>query len=217
MLSDSEPVRIFAEFEMSLNNFNRARSILFNGAQSFSEASDGSLHNSNLSRLYHTWAICEWHMDNLDRAEVLFDHSLRVTNAGNEGSEMRSLILLSIARFLFHAREDYSLAQHCISLSLTENTRSYPSWILWAKIAEKNGNESLSASCREEALKIRKADTQALSCATSCGINQMLRRAPWYHKIFNIRDHRTWYELSNFPDVDGSKNSNECLEPVKKS
>ncbi len=186
---------------MSIKNFSRARSILFNGVQSFSESSDGSLHNTNLSRLYHTWAICEWHLGNLGRAEVLFDHSLRVTHAGAEGAEMRSLTLFSIARFLFHAREDYSLAQHCISLSLTENTRSYSSWILWAKIAEKSGNEALATSCKQEAEKIQDAEKQTLTGMNNGAINPMLRRAPWHHKIFKMKEQKTWYDISSFPDV----------------
>ncbi len=200
---------------MSINNFIRARSILFIGAQSCSESSDGSLHNSNLSRLYHTWAICEWHLGNLDRVEVLFDHSLRVTDSGTEGSEMRALILLSIARFLFHAREEYSLAQHCISLSLAENTKSHFSWILWARIAEKMGNESLSKSCREEAAKIQGAANETFPSVKHGVINQMLRRAPWHHKIFNMKEHRSWYEQSNFPDNTDKKSHNEIISPLE--
>lgn len=201
---DSEPYRIYAEFEMSLGDYNRARSILFLGAQSVSESSNGSLHNDKFARLHHTWAICEWHLGNLDRTEVLFDHSLRLIDAGIRGSEARSMIFLSIARFLFSARQDYSLAQHCVSLSLTENTRSQASWILWSKIAAIMGNEQLSQSCKVEAEKlidqpIERSD--ALATVNNQKMNQMLRRAPWHHKIFEICDQKSWYESIKFPDV----------------
>ena len=202
ILSDSEPYRFYAEFEMSLDNHSRARSILFLGAQSFSESSDGSLNNEKFARLYHTWAVCEWHLGNLDRSEVLFDHSLRVTDAGTSGSETRSLIFLSIARFLFDARQDYSLAQHCVSLSLTENTKSKFSWILWSKIATIMGKESLSQSCKEETKKLmdqNDGQSDALP-VNNQKINQLLRRAPWHHKIFTITNQESWYEAIRFPD-----------------
>lgn len=206
--SDSEPYRYYAELEMSLGNYRRARSILFLGAQALSESSDGSLNNNKLARLYHTWAVCEWHLGNLDRTEVLFDSSLRVTDAGTDGSETRSFIFLSIARFLFHARKDYSLAQHCVSLSLTENTRSKRSWILWADVAKAIGNENLSRACKEEAEKLsdeNTAQSHELSTVKNPKMNQMLRRAPWFHKIFTVSNQKSWYDAMKFPDEgDGS-------------
>jgi hypothetical protein len=188
---------------MSLKNYRRARSILFLGAQSFSESSDGSLHNDKSARLYHTWAICEWHLGNLDRTEVIFDHGLRVTDAGISGSETRSLIFLSIARFLFHARKDYRLAQHCVSLSLTENTKIKSSWILWSKIANIMGNEDLSLACVEEAEKLMNqsaGQNDELPTVNNPKMNQMLRRAPWFHKIFGVSNHESWYNATSFPD-----------------
>ncbi len=188
---------------MSMGNYNRARSILFHGAQSYSESSDGSLSNDKFARLYHTWAICEWHLMNLDRAEVLFDHSLRLTDAGISGSETRALIFLSIARFLFHARKDYSLAQHCVSLSLTENTRLDSSWLLWSKIATVMGNDKLSLACKNEIQKMKDGTTKQnkpLPSVSNHKINQLLRRAPWQHKIININTEDSWYEANQFPD-----------------
>eukprot|EP00551_Chaetoceros_affinis_P009451 CAMPEP_0203669648 /NCGR_PEP_ID=MMETSP0090-20130426/5949_1 /ASSEMBLY_ACC=CAM_ASM_001088 /TAXON_ID=426623 /ORGANISM="Chaetoceros affinis, Strain CCMP159" /LENGTH=1189 /DNA_ID=CAMNT_0050534373 /DNA_START=368 /DNA_END=3937 /DNA_ORIENTATION=+ len=201
--SDSEPYRLYAEFEMSMGNYNRARSILFLGAQSYSESSDGSLNNDKFARLYHTWAICEWHLMNLDRAEVLFDHSLRLTEAGISGSKTRALIFLSIARFLFHARQEYSLAQHCVSLSLTEDTRLETSWLLWSKLANVMGNDKLSQACKNEIEKLKGANAKQdkpLSSVSHQSINQLLRRAPWQHKIINMSNQDSWYEANKFPD-----------------
>ena len=203
--SNSEPYRIYAEFEMSLNNYKRARSILFNGAQSFSESSNGSIHNDKFARLYHTWAICEWYLGNLDRTEVLFDHSLRVIDAGIRGSETRSLIFLSIARFLLHARNDTSLAQHCISLSLTENTKSCESWSLWSQIAKIMGNEELVIACKMEEAKLldkSAVNGDTLTTVKNEQMNQMLRRTPWHHKLQDIGDQKSWYEAIKLPDTE---------------
>ena len=203
--SDSDPFRIYAEFEMSLSNYRRARSILFQGAQSSSESSDGSLYNEKLSHLYHTWAVCEWQLGNLDRSEVLFDHSLRLTDAGTRGSDTRSFIFLSIARFLFHARKDFALAQHCVSLALTENTRSKASWMLWSKIANIMGNKTLSFACIQEADKIsaktRVENRDTLESVNNKNMNHMLRQAPWHYKIVDVNE-KSWYDAINFPDDD---------------
>jgi hypothetical protein len=191
---------------MALKNHRRARSILFLGAQAVSESSNGSLHDEKLAHLYHTWAICEWHLGNLDRSEVLFDHSLRVTDSGIRGSETRHLIFLSIARFLFNARQDYSLAQHCVSLSLTENTRSKASWMLWSKISMIMGNEKLSQSCQKEFEKVSRevvGQNDSLAAVKNTNMNNMLRRSPWHHKLFDMHQ-RSWYEALDFPDSENN-------------
>lgn len=159
---NAEPYRLYAEFEMSLGNHLRARSIFFRGAQSLSESPDGAIgNNEELARLYHSWAICEWHLDNPDRTEVLFDHSLRMMDSGEDGSESRSLVMFSIARFLFHARQDQSLAQHCVCLSLTESIMpggSSKIWRLWSKIADAMNNDHLKKECLEQVEKLRQAE-----------------------------------------------------------
>jgi len=221
--SNAEPYRLYAEFEMSLDNHHRARSILFLGAQSLSQSPDGAMGNSDeFSKLYHTWGVCEWHLENLDRAEILFDHALRLTDSGEGGSEIRTLVLYSIARFLFHAREDYILTQHCVCLSLTETAvpgfvgRSRI-WSLWADVAMAMDNERLSQHCTYQANKVQtEEETLAHSCMldvnmpsngmpTVAGpaIHQLLRRAPWHHKIAHQiqRDPVSWYEGVTFPDA----------------
>jgi len=215
---------------MSLDNHSAARSILFLGAQSLSRSPDGAMSNSvDFSKLYHTWAVCEWHLNNLDRAETLFDHALRLTNSGEDGSQIRSLYLYSIARFLFHARDDCTLAQHCISLSLSE--RSTPNltmrsemWNLWEDIATKMGNTKLAINCKDQTKKIRlkknSEDEDAILDLkrfgdTGCTIQQLLRKAPWHHKIvhhnigclYSI----SWYRSIPFPPVGHTKIFHICI------
>lgn len=221
--SDAEPYRTYAEFEMSLDNHYRARSILFLGAQSLSQSPDGATGNSDeFSRLYHTWGVCEWHLKNLDRAETLFDHSLRLTDSGEGGAEIRTLVLYSIARFLFHAREDYVLAQHCVCLSLTETAVAgfggkSRMWSLWADVATAMDNARLSQHCRDQAEKVRTEEDGSartgmwdvemppigMPTVSGPAMHRLLRRAPWHHKIAckKQQDPISWYNRVTFPDA----------------
>jgi hypothetical protein len=124
-----------------------------------SQSSDGALggNRRGLAELFHTWAVCEWRLGNLGRAEVLFDHALRVTEAGDEGSPLRAFILHSIARLEYH-RGEHHLAQHCIGLCLKENLMpggNAQVWELWTHVASDMGNENLAKDCRKEAEKAR--------------------------------------------------------------
>ena len=95
---------------MSIQNYFRARSILYLGAQSLSESSGKASGNKNdFAKLFHTWAVCEWHLSNVVRSELLFDHALRLTESGDEGSEIRSSILFSLCAF-------YSMVEEKITL-----------------------------------------------------------------------------------------------------
>jgi len=211
----ADPYRLYAEFEMSRGNFVGARSILYRGAQALSESRDGGMAQSEgLAHLYHTWALCEWHLGvNLDRVEVLFDHALRLTDAGQNGSEIRSLILYSVARFLYDARKEYVLAQHCVCLSLKENFLpggNSQIWHLWADIAVAMGNDGLAQKCVDQAEKLSKEETDigaasdlsrllglrnidsgdeedaapaSLPMITGPAMQRMLRREPWHHKL----------------------------------
>jgi len=204
--SNAKPYRLYAEFEMTLENYGRARSILFLGAQSLSESSDGSLHNDEFARLYHSWAVCEWHLDNLDRAEVLFDHGLRLTDS-TLGSETRSLILYSISRFLFHARNDDTLAQHCVSISLAENagiSENPDVWMLWSDVAKRMFNSRLSQQCLNQVRQLGQQDSSSLFLAADVNnhkMNHMLRRAPWQYKIRKSSNpnESSWYNGVRFP------------------
>lgn len=157
----SVPYRVYAEFEMSKKNYLRAREILFLGAQVSSDHSNDDLegyHKYDLPLLFHSWAICEWHLGNFDRVEILFDHGLRLTDSGSKGSNIRSLILQSVARFLFHSRRDYTLAQHCVCLALSERLRpggTSQIWYLWAKIARAMGNHALEDDCTNQARSLK--------------------------------------------------------------
>jgi len=216
---DAKPYRLYAEFEMSSGNYRRAKSILFLGAQSLSESSDGAEQSDEFARLYHSWAVCEWHLGNLDRAEVLFDHGLRLTDSGSDGSESRALILYSIARFLFYARNDCSLAQHCIGLSLTENLTPGGNagiWLLWAKVARAMCNDELQEQCLRQADELNKKEDSANGSfpvdIKSLGMSKMLRRAPWQYKIQSpSREKDSWYKGISFPKTNFSPVSWETL------
>lgn len=173
-----------------------------------SDFSDGNHGNSKgLAELFHTWAVCEWFLNNLPRAEVLFDHALRLTNLGNEGSKLRSLILYSIAR-LEYGREEYHLAQHCICLCLKEDTMPGGSsmlWDLWAEVASDMRNMNLAGLCEDQAAEARareeSADADGLpmllaigNFAASGGLSNMkgpamesvMRKDPWHYKLFDV-------------------------------
>lgn len=204
---DARPYRQYAEFEMAAGNYRRARTILFHGAQSLSESSNGSKQDDEIARLYHTWAIVEWHLENPDRAEILFDHSLRQIDSGIDGSEQRAVVLYSIARFLFHARDDCNLAQHCICLSLTENLTPAGDtgiWTLWAKVADAMSNEVLKSECLNQAEELKKGENSNQEFdVNTLAMHHMLRRAPWQHKIATRSKSKndSWYKGISFPST----------------
>ena len=204
---DAEPYRCYAEFEMSSGNYRRARSILFLGAQSLSESSDGTRPNDEFARLYHSWALCEWHLGNFDRTEILFDHSLRLIESGAKGSLNRSLVLYSIARFLFHARNDSIVAQHCICLSLSENHSVSDSpgvWQLWANVAHAMSNPDLKEQCIAQAEELLSMDNESSSFPVyiyELGVHQMLRKSPWQQKSPSCPK-ESWYKGVSFPHTE---------------
>jgi len=214
----ADPYRIFAEMEMSLGNYEQARKLLFRGAQAVSQSSDGGLGNRRgLAELFHTWAICEWHLNNLPRAEVLFDHALRLTDAGEEGSRLRSFVLYSIAR-LEYFRDELHLAQHCIGLCLKENLMPGGNaiiWELWANIARDMNNEFLEEECLEQAeawSKMQESDDLSRLLSTSSisarsgmkdlSMGHLMKREPWQFKLFGNSDATSsnFYSNVKFPD-----------------
>jgi hypothetical protein len=174
-------------------HFVQARSILYKGAQANAHSSDGGLGNRRgLAELFHTWAVCEWHLGNLARADALFDHSLRLTEAGEEGAIMRSFILHSIAR-LEYSRGELTLAQHCIGLCLKENVMpggNAKVWELWAMVAADMGHNALEKECVVQVDKAQRQEHDngptGLSQLLSKGpqMQQLMRRDPWHHKLF---------------------------------
>lgn len=191
-----------AELEMSLSNFQDARKILFLGARALMEESgnDESHDKKGLPQLLHTWAICEWHLGNLDRAEVLFDNALRLVETGEERTRIRSSILYSIARLKQHRGKPY-FAQHCVALALKEN--SFPGgnamlWALWAEIASDTGNKKLETECLAQyeleagrhsdeddySRLLRARSSSEVSSAVKPDVENILSRDPWQVKLF---------------------------------
>lgn len=202
----ADPYRLYAEYEMSFGNYVKARSILFRGAQALSACSDGGLgHSCGFAELCHTWAVCEWHLNNLSQSEVLLDHALRMTDAGEGGSKLRSFILYSIAR-LEYFRGEYELAQHCVALCLKENLMpggNSKIWELWGDIASAMCNEKLVEQCKQQALLLKREENVgdgfsrllSQSGSIAAGLSQMvgaseqplMKRSPWHDKLFGLK------------------------------
>jgi len=190
--SHADPYRLFAEFEMSRGSYLEARKILFNGARTISQSPGSGLINRNgMVELFHTWGVCEWYCNNLPRAEILFDHALRLIEAGDTGSELRSVILYSIARLQYH-RKEYVLSQHCIGLCLKENRMpggNVKIWELWGEVAKTSGNERLALKCKEQVEKLKsdlglESGESMTTVMTGKEIKHLMRKGPWHHKIF---------------------------------
>jgi hypothetical protein len=207
---------------MYQGNYVQARSILYKGAQANSHSSDGGLGNRRgLAEIFHTWAVCEWHLGNVVRAEALFDHSLRLTEAGEEGAIMRSFILHSIAR-LEYSRGELTLAQHCIGLCLKENVMpggNAKVWELWAMVAADMGDDALEEECMVQVDKAQREeyddDSAGISPLLSKGpqMQQLMRSEPWHHKLFgNQLLSNNFYTGVQLPKL---KNENEKLENEK--
>lgn len=220
----ADPFRISAEMEMSLSNYHGARGILRFGAQALlshhhdqsQSSTDNSINSSDtddgrgLALLFHTWAICEWHLGNLDRAEALFAQALQLTSSSVKtthlAAEMKSCILYSIARFK-HDRGELHLAQHCIGLIMKENV--FPGglarvWALWAEIARDMNNPKLEEECLAKASLARNSPGTQDSLDSlfqsghlhSPGVveyrksgteSTILSQDPWYIKLFGVR------------------------------
>lgn len=209
-INNADSYREYASFEMNLGEYERARNILSLGAQKISQSSDNGRSGKNMVQLYVTWAVCEWHLQNIQRSEVLFDHALQLTRNGDgdEGSALRSFILYCMARLEYYERRDIYLAQHCIGLCLKESTlpgddNNAPVWNLWAKIAREMNNSYLERKCLKEASKCLITNTidevgdkdQGSSSAVetmnilrgSQKMKNWMRQEPWHDKLQSIR------------------------------
>ena len=214
----ADPYREYAAFEMDLGQYEQARNILFLGAQKLTprrsssdddDDDDGVGNNNNqknhceLAQLYVTWAVCEWHLQNIPRAESLFDHALQLADVGgdDEGSELRSFILYSMARLEYYERQEIHLAQHCIGLCLKGeplpgNDNNAPVWELWAEIADYTDNPNLEEECLKEATKCRNIGGGSSSSSALETINMLkgsqkmkniMRQEPWHDKLQTVR------------------------------
>lgn len=227
----SEPYRLYAQFEMNLSNYTSARRILYTGARILTGAVKGSKRvDLGLAELLHTWALCEWHLGDLGRAESLLDHSLRMIDETRQGDELRSYILYSLAR-LEYSRDEMILSQHCIALCLKENSMpggNGPVFDLWELVATNRGDEAIAAECRSLSEKCRMdeennhttnvsrllsmkrsgtdaIDVSMLVASSGNDMEQLTRREPWHYKIFGAgRKPSNFYNAVRFPDLPGS-------------
>lgn len=169
-----------------------------------SDSPDGGLGNhGGMAELFNAWAVCEWHLNNLSRAEVLFDHALRLVGPGEEGSALRSYILYSIA-LLEYERGEYHLAQHCICLCLKENMMpggNAKVWDLWARLAQGMGDRQLAQQCyKQSSISDRRGEASGstrgsmmsalndpdLSAVAKTDVRKMMRKDPWHYAIFDL-------------------------------
>eukprot|EP00429_Kryptoperidinium_foliaceum_P004102 CAMPEP_0176008464 /NCGR_PEP_ID=MMETSP0120_2-20121206/3758_1 /TAXON_ID=160619 /ORGANISM="Kryptoperidinium foliaceum, Strain CCMP 1326" /LENGTH=893 /DNA_ID=CAMNT_0017341249 /DNA_START=306 /DNA_END=2987 /DNA_ORIENTATION=- len=192
----ADPYRMAAELEISLSNYHEARRILYLGTQSLIQTDyANSTDRKGLPRLLQTWAVCEWHLGNLDRAEVLFGHALRLAPA-----ESRTNILYTIARFK-HYQGELHVAQHCIGLVMKDSIYGgdEKEWSLWAEIARDMGNVKLEEECLEKASLARATSPEQddlsrfLKAARSRddinggiapSMEKLVRKDPWQTKLF---------------------------------
>ena len=207
----ADPYRIFALHEMRNGSFREAQSILFRGAQVLSTTSDGGFGNRGLPELYHTWAVCEWYLGNLSRAEVLLDNALRLTNDQEEGSQMRAYIFYTMAALEFEL-EEHHLAQHFIGLCLKENSMpggNAPVWELFANVAAALNTPSFEEEYRELAEKAREGDSHPTgpgSLKQLLNKQQWMRREPWHVALFgpqSTTSHEFYFSIP-LPSQDAS-------------
>jgi tetratricopeptide (TPR) repeat protein len=201
----ASPYRMLGQFEMSQSNFHEARRILFLGTRAISQTDFmDAVDRKGLPELLLTWAVCEWHLSNMDRAEDLFGHALRLVSPSD--SELKSFVLYSLARFKYH-RGELLLAQHCVGLALKECPAPLGDgklWDLWASIAREMGNEKLEKDCLDSAalattpgttrdvqgdrhvtdsLKARSRVEEG-RLVDQPNVEKLMRRDPWQVKLF---------------------------------
>ena len=203
----ADPYRLFAEFEMSHGNFEKAQKILYLGATMVDSVRGG------VPELLLTWAVCEWHLGNLSYADKLFDHAFELSASSTDRgdtSKLLSLILYTRARFEYF-RDEHRKAQHFIGLCLTENLMPGGNaivWDLWAAIAHEMGDGALAQYCQEHAAEVRRNEqgegdpSGGLSQILKKGadIQHLMRRDPWHTKIFGNEGHDRLLSIGMIPD-----------------
>lgn len=167
-----EPYQHYAEYEISLSNLERARSIYLQGAQvvcNNNNNSDEEMLDRSLSKFFHSWAKLEIRLHNFKIANQLLDKSLQVlpiiANDNNTiiGSLAKGDIFMTMAK-MEYKRENYYMAQHCICQSLLQVQSldeeyeddehaiklAVQLWRLWSDIAYRMRNEKLERDCWEQ-------------------------------------------------------------------
>lgn len=211
----ADAYRLFAEFEMSNDNFAEARKILYSGAMVLSKDSfDGDPgDHRGLAELFLTWAVCEWRLNNLFQAGKLFNHALELTMPAEELSSLRSFILYAMARFEYF-RGEYRRAHHFTGRCLKENLMPGGNsvvWDLWAAVAHETGDEKLAYQCQEQAVQVRtvemysEGDPSALSQMLQSRtkgpkMQELMRRDPWHRKLFGNGSTHNFLSSSLLPE-----------------
>lgn len=191
----AEPFGRWAAFEMRMGNFTGARQLLYEGSRLDILGDLGN--NDTLVELSHLWAVCEWRLNEPDRAEVLLEHALRMSDRPSE----RASILYTLASLKLD-REELEVARHYVALCI--QTDSFPCgqdkpWNLWAKIAEESGDTRLAHECTRMAdeLRNRSRPEHPVSSARvqDSVMEDLLRREPWHHVIFPEQKRRDYFSL----------------------
>ena len=210
------PIRLHGQLEMtSLKDYKAARNVLFEGARKLVDSTNSAILVSadtkeaiELAKLYHLWAMSEWHLGQFDRTELLIQQAMRLVPADDEhpaNKEMRVALLYTNARFMFEVKDEPILAQHCICLALSQNNQLPHLWQLWGRVAKSVGDDKLSTQCKEQMKKTKRnnGSKDALSdlavllnvaspdADLTLNLDNMLRKAPWHNKLKGGKKHRS--------------------------
>lgn len=188
---NTAPYQKYAEYEISLSNYVRAREIYYTGAKAVSDAYFDQ--ERGLASLFYDWGVLELKkLNNPVRAEKLFDRAMCMVSHDN--NELRAKIYWRIGS-IESKRGNYYAAQHFVSLSIHEHP-SVGAWELWSSIATRLGNYKLAESCLEQANTLKKKtpadgtffdgdNLSTIALVDGGSWKTMLCLSPWRKKLFN--------------------------------
>ena len=210
------PIRLHGQLEMtSLKDYKTARNVLFEGARKLVDSTTSAILVSadtkeaiELAKLYHLWAMSEWHLGQFERTEVLLQQAMRLVPADDEypaNKEMRVALLYTNARFMLEVKDEPILAQHCICLALSQNNQLPQLWQLWGRVAKTIGDDKLALQCQKQMKKAKRnngsngalSDLVVLLNVASAdadltlNLDNMLRKAPWHNKLKGGKKHHS--------------------------